>query len=212
MSVRLWLSLCALSLIPIWATSVSAQGGGPGVIEHPTGGEVAEEEAGGMADVASMTPEEKEAYKQLLISKLVETRERMVGQIEDKLMAKQAEKNAFIADVLGWASLSGLLLLLMPLFLRKKYPRNDGLLVKYSVLASGTFTVSMLLFTLVLVMFRQVQGGMGAIANPQIALIEAGFTSMENNIDDMLEMAPWSSRPPWRRWLPARRTQCPSRC
>ncbi|MFN3198292.1 MAG: hypothetical protein ACE366_07710 [Bradymonadia bacterium] len=152
--------------------------------------EGASEEGGGMVDVASMTPEEKEAYKQMLLAKVVQTRDTMVAKIEDKMMAKQEEKNAFMAEVLGWFSLSGLLLLLMPLFLRKKYPGNDGLLVKYSVLASGTFIVSMLLFTLVLVVFRQVQGGLGAVANPQIALVEAGFASIENNIDDVLEMAP----------------------
>jgi hypothetical protein len=134
-----------------------------------------------------MTPAD---YLALLREVLRTQQEKVAERLEAKLAAKQEAKMATMSSVLGWVSLGGLLLLLLPLSLRKKYPGQDALLFKYSALAAAVCVVVVFLFSRVLLLLRAIQGGLSSIANPQVAVIDASFTVLEDNIEDMVELGP----------------------
>jgi hypothetical protein len=139
--------------------------------------------------------EKRPAGKQLLPSltpemfrKLVRLAKRKVlGKMEAKMAAKTAKKmTQFIWIVVG-CSLAGFLMLFAPLFLRKKYPGQDGVLVKYSALAAGTFFVTVLMFGGVLYTMKTAQGEVGA-TSPKLAIAGGFFDTLDENAEQYVTM------------------------
>src|SRR4029077_7306612 len=81
-------------------------------------------------------------------------------------------------------------LLLMPLFLAKKYPGKGGLLFKYSAIAAGTFFITVNLFGAVAVGFRTAQAGLGTLTNPQLKIAEGFFDSIDKEAKELKELGP----------------------
>ena len=126
----------------------------------------------------------------------IETFRSGVRLVKKIVLGKMAKKIAFKSDkrmrtfsmiVMG-VSLLGLLLLLMPLVLAKKYPGQGKLLFKYSALAAVTFLVTVNLFGGVLFGLRTVQGELSNYTNPSIAIAAGTFDTLDENAEDYLVM------------------------
>lgn len=132
----------------------------------------------------------KEEYIELLEQVLVAQKEKVEARLEEKIAAKQAAKMDTMSSVLGWVSLSGFLLLLLPLGLRKKYPGQEKLLFKYSAIAAGLCVVAMFLFSRVLLLLRVIQAALSSVTNPQVAVIDGAFQVLEDNAADIADFGP----------------------
>src|SRR5690606_38852709 len=82
--------------------------------------------------------EERAGYVAALVEQIQAVRYHVLTRVFEKLEAKSAERINMMSDILFWLSLAGLLLLLLPLFLRKHYPGRTIELFKYSALAAVT--------------------------------------------------------------------------
>ena len=129
-------------------------------------------------------------YLALLREVLRAQKEKVAERLEEKIAAKQDAKMATMSSVLSWLSLAGLLLLALPLVLRKKYPGQGPLLFKYSAIAAGVCTVAIFLFAQVLLLLRGVQGALSSLTNPQVAVIDATFQVLDDNVEDLVEVGP----------------------
>jgi hypothetical protein len=116
---------------------------------------------------------------------------RIVRDIVLAKMAKKAQKKAdqrmakFSWMVLGLSG-CGVFLLLMPLFLKKKYPGQDKVLFKYSGIAALTFFVTVNLFGAVLYGMRTAQGALSAYTNPSVAIASGTFDTLDKNAEDFI--------------------------
>jgi len=129
-------------------------------------------------------------YLALLKQILQTQREKVAERLEEKIAAKQAAKMATMSSILGWLSLCGVFLLLLPLALRKRDPGQDALLFRYSALAAGTFVVAVWLFSRVLLLLEAIQGALSSLTNPQVAVIDASFQVLEDNAADLVDVGP----------------------
>ena len=106
-----------------------------------------------------------------------------------KKIARSTDKKmrTFSLVVFGVSGL-GLLLLLMPLFLNKKYPGQGGNLFKYSALAAVTFIVTVNLFGGVLYGLRTVQTALAKHTNPAVAIATGTFDTLDEHAEDYIVM------------------------
>ena len=108
----------------------------------------------------------------------------VLKRLEAKIARGQAKKMAHFGKLVMYFSLAGLLLLLLPFGLLKKYPGKAGLLFKYSALAALVFVITVNLFGGVLYGLRAAQGAVATQANPQIALAAGFFDTLDEHADD----------------------------
>ncbi len=121
--------------------------------------------------------------------KAVRAARKVVLSKMDKQMArKNAKRMNHFAIGISLFSLTGLLILLMPLALRKKYPGQGGVLFKYSALAALTFIVSVNLFGGVMVGVRGVQGALSSFTDPKIAIATGTFDTLDDHAEKYLTM------------------------
>lgn len=121
---------------------------------------------------------------------IAEQRERALAGIRERLQASQTERMTTVADILGWFSLTGLLLLFAPLFLRRRHPGRQCQLFKFSAVAAFTFVGAVVLFTLVLVLVREIQSQLAFATNPQIAVTEAVFEVLHEYAEGLAALGP----------------------
>lgn len=150
----------------------------------------AEAAEGAEATPFDMTPEQRAQYAAALRQVVKEVRGKVLDKISDRIAAKQGEKLDRIATVLSIIALSGVLLLFMPLVLRKKYPDQMGTLFKYSALAALLFFLAVNLFALVLFTMRGTQSALGKYTNPQVKLVSSTFDLVEDKAEDMADIGP----------------------
>lgn len=124
----------------------------------------------------SMTPEQFKNLVRLAKAKVL-------TRLKAKMAKKQDAKMAKIGRYIAYFSLSGLLLLLLPLGLKNKYPGKTGMLFKYSGLAALTFIVTVNLFGGVVLGMRTAQGAVGSMTNPQLKVAEGFFDSLADGAD-----------------------------
>lgn len=109
-----------------------------------------------------------------------------------KMAAKIAKKSDARMATFSWivfvVSLCGLLLLAMPLFLKKRFPGKGKLLFTYSALAAATFFVTVNLFGGVLFGLRTAQGALSNYTNPSIAIARGTFDTLDDNAEDYIVM------------------------
>jgi hypothetical protein len=127
----------------------------------------------------SLTPEK--------FRKLVSIARKVVLKKMSAKIAAKADKRMrnFSIFVFAFSTL-GVLLLAMPLVLRKKYPGQGKTLFKYSALAAVTFFVTVNLFGGVLFGLRTVQGALGNYTNPSIAIAAGTFDTLDHNAEDYI--------------------------
>ncbi len=116
-------------------------------------------------------------------------KDKVLAKLEVKIERKSAERMGKISCYIFLLSLAGGLLLLMPLFLRKKYPGKAAQLFKYSALAAVTFFVTVNLFGVVALGFRGAQSMLAKQTNPQIKIAEGFFDAVDDHVDDFLPLA-----------------------
>ncbi|MCE9572130.1 MAG: hypothetical protein K8W52_03130 [Deltaproteobacteria bacterium] len=113
------------------------------------------------------------------------------GKVLERMKAKMIAKNdkkmeKFSFIVMGF-SLLGVLLLLTPLFLRKKYPGQGATLFKFSGLAALVFFVTVNLFGAVMYGMKIGQSKVAATA-PNIALASGFFDTLDDNAEQYIVM------------------------
>ncbi len=112
----------------------------------------------------------------------------VLDRMEKKMARGAAKKMHQFAVGIGVFSLAGLLLLLIPLVMRKRYPGQGKTLFKYSALAAVTFFVTVNLFGAVLLGMRTAQGALGDSTNPSLAIAKGTFDTLDHNADEFLTM------------------------
>ena len=112
----------------------------------------------------------------------------VLGKMEKKIAKSSDNKMRTFSMIIFGVSALGLLLLLMPLVLAKKYPGQGKTLFKYSALAAGTFIVTVNLFGGVLFGLRTVQGAMSNYTNPSIAIAAGTFDTLDENAERYIVM------------------------
>ena len=141
-------------------------------------------------DALDLRAEDSELLPSLTVEefrKLVRlAKTRVLTQMKRKLVAKSDQRMATIGWLIFLFSLSGVLLLAMPLVLGKQYPGKGGLLAKYSALAAVTFVVSVNLFGAALLLMRGTQAQLGEYTNPQIAVAAGFFDTLDEHADDFI--------------------------
>jgi hypothetical protein len=138
---------------------------------------IAKAHAKGAELLASMTPEK---FRKLVAI----ARKVTLHKMEVKIEKKSEKKMRIFSLIVVVVSFLGLLLLLMPLVLAKKYPGQGKVLFKYSALAAITFIVTVNLFGGVLYGFRTVQGALSNYTNPSIALAAGTFDTLDSNAEN----------------------------
>jgi hypothetical protein len=112
----------------------------------------------------------------------------VLAKMQKKMAKKSAQKMQQFSTGIFVMSLAGLLLLLTPLFLRKKYPGKTGMMFKYSALASLTFFLTVNLFGGVLMGMKTVQGQLGDMTNPTLAIAGGTFDTLDQNAERYITM------------------------
>lgn len=112
----------------------------------------------------------------------------VLGKMEKKIAKSSDQKMRTFSLLISGVSLLGLLLLLMPLVLAKKYPGQGKTLFKYSALAAVTFLVTVNLFGGVLYGLRTVQGALSSYTNPSIAIASGTFDTLDDNAEKYIVM------------------------
>jgi len=112
----------------------------------------------------------------------------VLARMEKKMSASSEKKLQKFATGISIFSLFGLLLLLMPVVLAKKYPGQGKVLLKYSALAAVTFMVTVNLFGAVLMGMKQAQGALGSSTNPSLAIARGTFDTLDEHADDYIIM------------------------
>ena len=151
---------------------------------------VAAPEEGAEAGDGEMSEEDRAAYAAALRDAASQVRGEVVDKIIAKLQRKQADRMDTIALVLTLVALSGVLIMLMPFYLRRRYPYQTGRLFKYSAISSGLFIAAVALFALVLFTMRGAQTVLGEFTNPQVVMLESTFDLVEDKAEEMAEVGP----------------------
>lgn len=107
----------------------------------------------------------------------------VLGKMEKKMAKASAKKMGEFSTGIAVFSLLGLLLLAMPLALRKKYPGQGKVLMKYSALAAIVFLVTVNLMGGVLRVMKTVQGALGEKTNPSLAIASGTFDTLDRNAE-----------------------------
>ncbi len=124
-------------------------------------------------------------YIPILRAKLAEVKKKTHDKSVAKMTEKQNKKMDLIAKILALVSLSGVLLLLIPLVKGKKYPGQMGKLFAYSAFAGGALTLSILLLTGVLYVTRTLQATTAELTNPQIVIQDATFDAADEQLEEI---------------------------
>ena len=110
----------------------------------------------------------------------------VLGKMAKKIQNKADQKMMTFSFIVMGVSVLGFGLLLMPLFLRTKYPGQGGTLFKYSALAAVTFFVTVNLFGGVLFGLRTVQSELSNSTNPSIAIAAGTFDTLDHNAEEFV--------------------------
>jgi hypothetical protein len=140
---------------------------------------------GDMVDASGeVVPKEPKAYAEYLRRNIAKVREPVMQKVRDKILAKQSSSVGRVIGLLSWLSLAGLLLLLAPLVLARKYPGKGPLLWKSSAIAAVTFVVAVNLFVGALLLVRGAQTVAGQFVNPQVGLVNGALDTLDHKAED----------------------------
>jgi hypothetical protein len=172
---------------------VAAPGGGgePGAAGAP--GAEGEPGAAGVEDPSAPgeeAPVDPAAYAAFLREQVAMRRELVVEKLSERMLDKQDARMGIVSTIFSIVSVLGLGLLLMPLFLRKRYPGKGGVLWKYSALATLIFIVAINLFAGVFAVLRTAQMVAGQATNPQLQLVDATFDVIDEQAEELAEVGP----------------------
>ncbi|MCA9710133.1 MAG: hypothetical protein KDK70_30115 [Myxococcales bacterium] len=155
----------------------------------PTDGEALDPQAAGEGEdeAGEVDPA---AYAAFLREQVAAKREQVSEAISNRVLDKQIARMDLVSTIFSVVSALGLLLLLMPLWLRKRYPGRQAVLWKYSALCTLIFIVTINLFAGVFGVLRVAQVAAGQATNPQVQIVEATFDVIDENAEDLAELGP----------------------
>ncbi|MFT7579958.1 MAG: hypothetical protein ACI9MR_001625 [Myxococcota bacterium] len=133
----------------------------------------------------TLTPEEIAGAVEALNVRIEAMRGKVIMAQLVKLEAKAETRFDIIAEVLGWFSMAGLLLLLLPLWLRRRYPGQMKQLFGYSAIAAFTFVAVMLVFSALILTFKGLQSVLAPITNPVLQLTNGAFDALLENVNSL---------------------------
>lgn len=153
-------------------------------------GDAAEQQLEDQAEaLAGLDPDDLDRiaklYIEVLRKKLHQVRDSTYDKTLAKIQQKNEEKVGALAGYFAWLSLSGLLLLFLPLVHGKKFPGQGGKLFGMSAMAAGSLVVAILMMSGVMLGMRTVQGSLGEQTNPQLVVQDAMFDGLDENLDDI---------------------------
>jgi hypothetical protein len=131
-------------------------------------------------------------WLRLIVEKV---KEHVLDKTIAKIEEKQAAKMATLSTILFGVSLSGFLLLLLPLALAKKYPGKGGVLFKFSAIAAFSAVFVLNLFAGVVFLLRSVQSETAKLTDPQVHVLTAAFDAIANDAEHLVEMGPQLIQP-----------------
>ncbi len=155
----------------------SAQADAPADTSPPL--EQDKEFAGVPHEVGAAAPDAPPLSAERMRAMVSVARTKVLDRLERNMDAKSSARMSKIAMLIRWFSLLGLLLLAMPLVLRKRYPGQGAQLFKYSALAAGTFVLIVNLFGLVVVGYRTTAAALGTATNPQLHIASGFFDVLD---------------------------------
>ena len=112
----------------------------------------------------------------------------VLAKMEKKMAKGSAKKMEQFSTGIFVFSLLGLLLLGIPLVVGRRYPGKTKILFKYSALAAVTFVITVNLFGGVLMGMRTVQGELGSLTNPSLAIAAGTFDTLDRNAEEYVTM------------------------
>ena len=113
-------------------------------------------------------------------------RTKAIAQREDR----DSDRLGMIMLFVFLAGFAGLFLLGMPVYLRKRYPKDRGRLFGFSILATILFTVNMFLFAIALLTLRVTQSIGGQETSPKIAMVDASFDVLTEQAPHLVDLFP----------------------
>lgn len=135
------------------------------------------------------------AYAEFIKKIIPKVKAKALEKLEAKIDEKQAKKMQTLSMVLFFFGFTGLLLLLMPLFLAKKYPGKGGVIFKFSGIAAISTVVVLELFAGVVILLKTVQGALGKFTNPQLKIVVAALDGIEEEAEHLVTMGPQLIQP-----------------
>lgn len=121
----------------------------------------------------------------VLRKKIQDAKKKTHDKMVAKANAKLEKRMNTLAMVLGGVSLCSFLLLLMPLFMKKKFPGQGAKLFRISLYASLAMFGSFLLLSGVLLGMRVVQAKMGEYTNPGLVFSDGAFDAADKQVEDI---------------------------
>ncbi len=109
------------------------------------------------------------------------TRKKVLARLTARIEATAARRVATVSKAIAICAMSGVLLLLLPVFLARRYPGQLGLLFRYSALAALTFMLTVGLFGGVALLHRAGHARLAEHTNPQLALAFGFFDTLDDN-------------------------------
>jgi hypothetical protein len=139
---------------------------------------------------AGASPIDAKVYAAALRERLASIRTTAVAKLEAKIEASQGAQLDRISEILFYVALAGFLLLLSPLWLRRRFPGKTAVLFKYSALAAFTFAFAIVLFSVALLVLRESQNALGSQTNPKIAIVEGMFHALDDSAEELAPLGP----------------------
>jgi hypothetical protein len=104
--------------------------------------------------------------------------------------AVQQERSNLILGILVGLSFTGLLLVLAPIVLGRRYPRKKLSLSRFSLLSAFIFVVVGNVFVGIYAVTRFAQTIVSTVSNPQLSLTESTFDFLIKNSDELASIGP----------------------
>jgi len=114
------------------------------------------------------------------------SRKKVLARLSARLAAHGEARMIIVSKVIAVAASAGVLLLLLPLFLARRYPNQQGVLWRYSALAAITFTVTVASFGAVSLVHRGAHVALAEYTSPQLALASGFFDTLDEDAPDLV--------------------------
>lgn len=109
-------------------------------------------------------------------------REKIIAKMIYKTTQKQSKTMGLLMMIMLGLTAAGVLILLTPLFLAKKYPGKEKLVWKGALLATFAYISTMLVFTGAVFLLRTAKNETAMLVNPPLAIANASFDAVHDQV------------------------------
>jgi len=140
----------------------------------------------GAAAWKNAPPEVQAAAVRLLREAVAKERGPLYASMEERIRAKQEVDREPIWDTVALIALAGPLLLLMPLFVFRRYPGRFRALCLSSALAAVLFSMTVVMFFLPLGLFLSLWEDYSIMFDPRLRILDASFDALDRDAESLL--------------------------